>query len=372
MKKTAAALVGACMLVAACASPAPVSKPSSTMAPAFNWERVSPKDAGFDTKKLNEVFAETDALKSACLVVVKDGKLVVEKYWRGEDPEKPRVAFSVTKSVVSTLVGIAQDDGDLRIIDRASQYIPEWNGTDSETVTVRNLLANDSGRKWDPKTDYSGLFSADNMSEYAVGLGQMAPPGKVWAYNNSAIQTLDRILIEATGRRPYEIARDRIFEPLGMSNSRISSDSSGQSTGMSAGMLTTCMDLARFGLMIEQGGVWQGQRIVSEEWIADATGRASQKLNAAYGYLWWLNRAGDVRGPLDDGSSAPPVVQARRQLVPGGPKDMFSAMGFGGQIVLIDPASRTVVVRMGDPNVDGQLSRYDIPDAARVVTYALK
>jgi len=371
MKKALALLSCAAVLSACSSQPAPKVAEEKTEPPEFAWVRVTPEDAGFDTKKLNEVISETKALDSACMVVVKDGKLVVEKYWRGETPDTKRPAFSVKKSVGSTLVGIAQDDGDLDINQRASQYIKQWRNTDSEKVTIRNLLANDSGREWNVQLDYGKLFSVENRTEFAISLGQMAQPGEVWAYNNAAIQTLDRVLLEATGKRPYEMARDRIFEPLGMNKTRMASDSSAQSTGIAEGLISTCMDLARFGLLFEQKGVWQGEQIVSPEWIAEATGAPSQDLNSAYGLLWWLNRPGTVRRPLDPGTNRPPVAQKHKQLVPGGPKDMYSAIGFGGQIVLIDPGSSTIVVRMGDPIVDGRLSTYDIRDAARVVTHAL-
>ena len=373
MKKFAA-VAFILVLLAGCTTAAQPESLEPTPEPApFAWERISADAAGFNPKKFNKIIRDTQDHRSACFAVVKDGKLVTEKYWRGETPERQRLAFSVTKSVASTLVGIAQDDGDLKITDKASKYIPEWRGTPSENITIRNLLTNDSGREWSQKLDYNGLFSANNMSEYAIGLGQMAKPGTVWAYNNAAIQSLDRVLLAATGKRPYEMARDRIFEPLGMSNSRIGSDSAGTSTNLAAGMQTTCMDLARFGLMIEQGGIWQGEQIVSKEWLEEATGAPSQKLNAAYGYLWWLNRKGEIREPLDRGSQLPPmVVRGRTQEAPGAPKDMFSAVGFGGQIVLIDPGSRTIVVRLGEPNVDGQLATYGFKDAARVVTHALR
>ena len=83
----------------------------------------------------------------------------------------------MTKSVAGTLVGIAQDDGDLRIGERASKWIPQWRGTQSAAVTVRNLLSMDSGREWSPLTDYLGLLAAPDRTAFAIGLGQDAAPG---------------------------------------------------------------------------------------------------------------------------------------------------------------------------------------------------
>jgi hypothetical protein len=83
-------------------------------------------------------------------VVVRDGKLAGEWYFRGSGPNTPQSVFSVTKSVAGTLVGIAQDDGDLRIGASAATWIPQWRGMSSEAVTVRDLLSMDSGRAWSP------------------------------------------------------------------------------------------------------------------------------------------------------------------------------------------------------------------------------
>lgn len=371
--KRAAIAVLTIVIVAACSSPQsdePVEELFNGT-PTFEWTRTSPADAGFDPAKLAEVITETDEHRSACFVVVKDGELVVEEYWRGETVESNRPVFSITKSVASTLVGIAQDDGDLTIDEPVAEYVDEWAGGPSADVTIRHLLANDSGRDWSPTIDYNQLIGTENRSQFSIDLGQSAEPGTVWAYNNAAIQVLDRVLLEATDTRPYEMGRDRLFEPLGMQYSRMSSDASGQSTGTAFGLLSTCLDVARFGLLFEQRGKWLGEQIVSEAWIDEAIGQPSQDLNAAYGLLWWLNRPGPVREALDPGSSRPPIVQPREQLVPGAPDDMYAAMGFGGQILLIDPGSRTIVVRLGDPNVDGVMSTYDFADAARVVTHAL-
>ena len=108
--------------------------------------------------------------------------------------------FSITKSITSTLVGIAQERGELNITEKASEYITEWVGTPSEDVTVRNLISNNSGRYWDLWTDYVRNYAlADDKTAHAIGLGQEHDPGTVWRYNNSAIQTLEPVLNDATG-----------------------------------------------------------------------------------------------------------------------------------------------------------------------------
>ena len=167
-------------------------------------------------------------------------------------------------------------------------------------MTVRHLLSNDSGRFWSLESDYVELGQAPNRTRYAVGLGQQYSPGTAWAYNNAAIQVLDRVLAKATGMPTTDLAADRLFEPLGMTHTRMTRDSSGSSTNTYFGLQTTCLDLARFArLYLQQGEAPDGQRILSRGYVAKSVGDSSTRHNAAYGYLWWLNRYGLLRGATD-------------------------------------------------------------------------
>ena len=300
------------------------------------------------------------------------GHVLGEWYWHDTGPDTAQEIFSVTKSLTSTLVGIAQAEGDLQIDAPASTWIPQWQGTDSADVTVRNLLSNDSGRFWTPESDYGELIRAQDRTAYAVGLSQQFEPGTVWAYNNAAIQTLDAVLHAATGEPTGDFAAERLFGPLGMTHTHYTKDVSGLSTQAFFGTQSTCPDLASFGRLFAQDGVWNGEQLVPAEWVAEATGRSSQKLNAAYGLLWWLNRKGPLRSPLDpETPELPPGVDKVGRLAPGAPADVFAALGFGGQVVLVDPSSQTVVVRLGVPG-DPESRDYTFADATRVVTEVLK
>jgi CubicO group peptidase (beta-lactamase class C family) len=316
--------------------------------PGDEWAAVDPATAGFDPAALGRLDEAAAAAGSTCLVVTRDGAVVDERYWQGSTADTPREAFSVTKSVTSTLVGIAQDADRLELDDPAADYLPEWRGTTSEAVTVENLLRNDSGRHWDLATDYRDMaIGASDKTAFALALGQDAPPGDVWAYNNSAIQTLSAVLETATGEEPVDYARTHLFEPLGMADSTLTTDAAGNALTF-MGLRTTCLDLARFGYLMLRDGVWDGEQVVSSGYVEQATGRSSTELNAAYGLLWWLNRQGTIATPalattgIDDGSGA-----RRGQLVPGAPDDAFWALGFRNQIVAVMPSEGIVAVRMG-------------------------
>lgn len=339
--------------------------------PGAEWEEVDPAEAGFDQARLDELAGRAEAAESNCLLVTRRGRLVAEWYWNEGAPTTAQEVFSATKSYGSTLVGIAQEEGALDIDDPASEYIDEWVGTPSEDVTVRNLLSNDSGRHWDAATDYARLPFAQDTTQFGIDLEQADEPGTTWNYNNSAIQTLDAVLEQATGEAPAAYAQERLLGPIGMDHSEMGHDPTGN-TLIFMGLRSTCRDMARFGYLFLRHGAWDGEQIVPEDWVEEATGHPSQDLTAGYGLLWWLNRRGPVLGPLGamGGPGAAGEDVQEGQMAQDAPEDMYWALGLGGQVISVDPGSETVVVRLGPPSMGGAPG-YGPGDAAQVVTEAL-
>lgn len=341
--------------------------------PGEEWERADAEEMGFDSEVLEAIAADAEALASECLVVVRQGRLVAEWYWGEGAPDHAREVFSVTKSFTSALAGIAQDDGDLSLEDSAADYIEEWQGTDSEAVTVRHLLSNDSGREWNLALDYGQLPGAPDRTQFAIDLGQQYDPGTAWSYNNAAIQTLDRVISVATGETTADFAAERLFAPLGMDDTEMTAaNADGTATNTFFGLQSTCEDLARFGHLYLRDGEWDGEQIVSADYVEDSVGAPSQDLNAAYGLLWWLNVEGRLLDPIQGVAPTDgPQEEVVGQIIPGASEDIFTAQGLGGQVILVDPGTETVVVRIGEGGGDGPLDGYRAPDAARVVTEAL-
>lgn len=332
------------------------------------WRRVSAARAGFEAASLRSVAREARIAGSSCFLVAREGRVVGEWYWRYGGPAEPREVFSVTKSVTSVLVGLAVDDGLLALDDRVARYVPAWRGTPSAGVTVRDLLSGVSGRAWSQDDDYAGLLRATDRTAYALARGQDLPPGERWVYNNSAVQVLDAVLRAVTGESTADYAQRRLLAPLGMTSSRMTSDGSGRSTSTAFGLQSTCRDLARLGGLLAGDGRVDGERLLSRSWVEESVGAPSQPLNAAYGLLWWLNRPGTVAGAFDQpstGSVAPEPDPS--QLAPSAPEESFAALGFGGQVLLVDPTSGTVVVRLGDPFVSRRGADYGFADAARAL-----
>jgi CubicO group peptidase (beta-lactamase class C family) len=309
--------------------------------PGATWSSITPAEAGLDEAALAELVSAAEAGGSNCLVVTRGGQVVGEWYWKGHSATATLEAFSATKSISSTVVGIAADQGLINIDEPASRWITEWVGTPSESVTVRQLLSNDSGRFYDFTTDYIEMaVSATDKTAFSIGLTQQWDPGSRWDYNNSAIQTLDAVVSRATGMTTTGFATANLFEPIGATTVMKTDPAGNTLTFMGAD--TTCLDLARFGLLFARDGEWNGRQVVSADWVAEATS-PSQTLNPGYGYLWWLTGGTEAADPDGTGVSEDQGV----------PANTFAALGLGGQVVLVDPATDTVVVRMASLGSEG-------------------
>jgi CubicO group peptidase (beta-lactamase class C family) len=340
--------------------------------PGSSWKTVAPAKVGLNGKVLKGIAQTAKQGKSNCLVVVRDGKLAGEWYFRGTNRNTTQDVYSVSKSVSSTLVGIAQDEGKLKVGDSASRWIPAWRGGPAAAVKVRDLLSMNSGRQWSFLTDYVQFLRAANRTAFAVGLPQQHAPGQVWAYNNAAVQTLQPVLQAATGREVTAFAAAKLFRPLGMTRTRMTTDKAGNAQTFE-GVQSTCRDMARFGVMMLGRGRWGRRQIVSSAWIKRATGPSSTRLNAGYGYLWWLNHYGVLASPESAtslGEAMNPTTKKGR-IAPGAPDGLYWALGLGNQVVQVDPASKTVVVRLGTPEVGPQPPTFGPVQASKVVTEAV-
>jgi len=330
--------------------------------PGATWTEVTPEDAGVDPAVLQEMADAAESGGSSCLVVTRDGELVGEWYWRGTDASTQGEIFSATKSVTSALVGIAQDQGALDIDDRVSDYVTEWQGTDSEDVTIRNILSNDSGREWDFVTDYVRMgIQAEDKTELAVDLGQQFPPGTEWEYNNAAIQVLDAVVKTATGTDVAAFADEYLFGPTGM-DAEMGHDPAGN-TNVFFNAQMSCRDLARFGYLWLRDGQWDGDTVVSSEYVEESL--TPTPLNSGYGFLFWLNRPGHWVEP----STLAGKPEGDGVPTPGAPEDMFSAQGLGGQVSVGYPSSGIVFTRMAPADLEEAANNQDadvIPELMRL------
>lgn len=247
------------------------------------------------------------AYRVSGLLVLKDGRIVLEKYALGRKPADRWTSFSVAKSVTSTLVGAAIQDGRIKSIDDpVTAYVPELKGSAYEGVSVRQMLMMSSGVKWnedytDPNSDVAKAGGTvtepgvNPMVSYLRKLPRAHAPGTTWNYNTGETDLVGVLVSKATGESLAQYASEKIWQPVGMERDGVwMTDPGGQERG-GTGISMTLRDYARLGLFIADGGAANGKRIVPEGWVADATRREIDNgtpAPAGYGYFWWVRPNG--------------------------------------------------------------------------------
>ncbi|MCR4511797.1 serine hydrolase [Aeromicrobium sp. 50.2.37] len=318
----------------------PTLAPPPEVWPAAEWDR---DEAG----RWEELDRAAAATGSTCVAVVKDGTLVHRWTAPGATARTAGPVYSVTKSVTALLVGIAVDDGLLSLDDRVAEHVPQWQDGPSADVTVEQLLSMTSGRRWSYDVDYGQMIRREpDKTAFSLGVGQEYPPGEHWEYDNMAVQVLAAVLSSVTEGDVEGFARERLLDPVGLRDTTWDRDPSGATTTYS-GIRSSCDDLARIGLLVARGGLWDGGRILSADLVQRLTGTPSSDLNAAYGGLWWVNAEGRVQTierAAGFGADRPPTTG---RLAPEVPADARWAIGYGNQILAVVPSRDVVAVRIG-------------------------
>lgn len=270
------------------------------------------------------------------VVVVQSGSIVAERYAEGFDATTPLTGWSMTKSVTSTLIGIAAGEGHLDISQPAG--LPEWSDDARAQLTVDQLLRMSSGLDFSEVYGAFGdathmLFVAPSTVAYAARSPLAHEPDAVWSYSSGTSNLLQRILRRAVGEESYHAyPRTALFDRIGMRSAVIEPDAGGDFVGSSF-MYATARDWARFGLLHVQDGTWEGERLLPEGWVTYATAPTEAAPRGEYGAQWWLN------------AGSPDDSQDRRW--PELPLDAYDASGFEGQNVLVVPSRDVVIVRLG-------------------------
>jgi CubicO group peptidase (beta-lactamase class C family) len=238
------------------------------------------------------------------LILLRDGHVIAEGWWRPYAPEYPHMLFSLSKSFTSTAVGLAVHEGRLTIDDRVIDFFPE--DTPSEisehlaALRVRHLLSMGAGHAVDPLM--RDLRTTENWVRSFLEQPIEVAPGSRFLYSSGATYMCAAILHKLTGESLLEYLRPRLFDPLGIEHATWQSCPRGINVG-GWGLSVTTDAIARFGQLYLQQGRWQGQQLVSADWIAQAT--SAQISNAAepaidwtqgYGFQFWRCRHNAYRG----------------------------------------------------------------------------
>jgi CubicO group peptidase (beta-lactamase class C family) len=243
------------------------------------------------------------AYRVSGLLVLKDGKIVLEKYGMGRTPNQRWTSFSVAKSLTSTLVGAAIQDGKIKSLnDPVTTYVTDLKGSAYEGVTVRQMLMMSSGVKWnedyaDPKSDVAQAGATvtepgvNPMVSYLRKLPRAHEPGTVFNYNTGETDLVGVLVSKAVGEPLAQYASEKIWKPYGMEQDAVWMVDPGDQERGGCCVSMTLRDYARLGLFIFNGGKANGKPVVPAWWVEEATKRQIDNGTPApggYGYFWWI------------------------------------------------------------------------------------
>lgn len=272
------------------------------------------------------------------LLVLQNDTITYENYFRDHTAETPQIIWSVSKSFLSTLFGIAIEEGDIKNIEQTvDEYCPELKDSGYGGVRIKDVLQMSSGVAFNE--DYADFWSDINrwgrafawgssQDEFAAGLVRGREPGTYHHYVSIDTHVLGMILARATGRGIADYANEKLWQPLGMEHdSYWLTDDYGMEMAL-GGLNTTIRNCAKLGSLFAHEGNWRGQQIVPASWVKASTTpdaphvmpgpRDDSSHDLGYGYQWWI---------------------------PEGDQGEFLAVGVYNQFIYINPTTNTVIVK---------------------------
>ena len=292
------------------------------------WETASPESLGWCTDEIPALLNYLDENDTKGFIVLKEGKMVIEHYFDDFTVDNYWYWASAGKTITALLVGIAQEEEFLSISDASTDYLGEgWTDMTPEqegAITIWNQLTMTSGLD-----DSGDIFCTDPEC-----LTYLADPATRWAYHNGPYTLLDDVIANATGMTLNAYCNTRLEAHTGMSGGFLPVDFNNV-------YYSKPRDFARFGLLIENNGNWDGTEVLSDMTYFEDMINTSQSLNKSYGYLWWLNGKESFMLPgLETVFSGSAMSAA--------PDDMIAALGKNGQIIDVVPSMDMVVIRFGN------------------------
>ena len=289
----------------------------------FSWKIMNPESAGLDTSEVNDLmdFVKSEGNNTQSAILIRGSSIIAEYYADKSDKDSIVTSWSVAKSFTSTLIGIAIDEGYINSIeDPITDYLPEWKGQDQDKILLKHLLSMRSGME-----DHGFVYVVNDMVSHSLDRDPIRPPGTAFRYSNEDSMLLGEIVQNATGISFQEYADKKLFNLIDVDETWWT-DQEG-STISYASIDMTPREFAKFGLMIAQEGSWQGQQIVSSNWVELATSKYDDLMS--YGFQWWTSETKDIDYPF------------------------FSAKGLDGQLIYVWPETDLVFVRFTTYNKIG-------------------
>jgi CubicO group peptidase (beta-lactamase class C family) len=278
--------------------------------------------------------AAIEAYEPVAFLIAKNGRLVYERYWDGYGKESYSNSFSMAKSIVSLLIGVALDEGLIHSLDDpVAAYLPCFQEGEKEKLSIRHLLSMSSGLDWNES--YMNPFSVTTQAYYGTDLDELVceqeaveEPGIRWKYLSGNTQVLGELLATVSGKSLSEYASEKLWAPMGASYPALwSLDREGGNEKAYCCFNSNARDFARFGQLVLDSGQWKGEQLVPKSYLQEMLQAASWLVDEEnkpvdfYGYHWWI---------LQQGGEQIPYMR-----------------GILGQYVFVLPEQNAVVVRLG-------------------------
>ena len=274
-----------------------------------------------------------DKLGTVAYVVIKNDSIIFEEYWNGYSSDSSSNSFSMAKSWISTLVGIAIKEGKIESINqKACDFLPEFCEGDNSKITIKHLLTMSSGLDWDedyhdPLGQTAEAYFAPNLKKQMMRLKAVEPPGEIFKYHSSCSQLLAFIVESATGQSVNEYTSEKLWKPMGAKHPALwNTDTKRGDEKAFCCINSNARDFARFGKLYMNQGNWNGTQLLDSNYVKEATSVSNLldedgNKNVNYGYQFWIaNRKG---------------------------LDVYYTRGLWGQYVICIPEKDMIIVRLG-------------------------
>lgn len=301
------------------------------------WDTLSPAALGWCTDKIDSLYDYLNQQDTKGFIVLKDGKIVLEKYFGTFTADSLWYWASAGKTITSFLVGKAQEENFLSLSDTTASYLGAgWtNCTPSKENKIKIL---------NQLTMTSGLDDGvpDNHCTIDTCLNYLADAGTRWAYHNAPYTLLESVLTNAAGTTINQYTQTKLKSKTGMTGSWFNVDYDNV-------FFSKVRSMARYGLLMQNNCIWNTDTLLFDTAYINQMTNTSQSFNLSYGYLWWLNGKSSYMVPTSQF-----VFQGA--YAPDAPADMFAGIGKNGQILSVSKSKGLVVVRMGNQVSGGEVT----------------
>ena len=294
-----------------------------------NWDTISPNSLGWCLPEIDSLYGFLEKENTKGFMVLKDGKIVLEKYFGNFTKDSVWYWASAGKTITSFLIGKAQEENFLKLTDTSSKYLGNgWTNctlAQENKMSIRNHLTMTTGLD-------DGV--TDNHCTDKICLTYKADAGNRWAYHNAPYTLLEKVITAAISKTINNYTSTKLSAKTGINGLWFTNDFDNV-------FYSKVRNMARFGLLYQNNCIWNNDTLLYDTNYINQSINSSQNINLSYGYLWWLN--GKTSCMVPETQLVFPF-----SICPAGPPDMIAALGKNGQIINVVPSQNLVFIRMGD------------------------